>query len=276
VAAACAAFNDVLMDQESGKLPENIADSIFREAADWDLFDVNVRLGSSGINGQLALDADGLLGEMEQFHIRRALVSHWETEEYDAALGNAQLARELRPPMVPVWGALPDQKALEALAARRPVAVRLTPAINQHNFSFAHWGAGELLVFLEEHAVITLVVAADLGWPGVASLLENFPRLPLVLLDTGYRCDRYLFPLLDHFPTLHFDSSTYLAHRQLEAFIQARGPDRMLFGSRLPLYTPASALGVLSSARIQDAERLAVAGGNLRRLVAAAKFGGTR
>ena len=74
-------------------MPESSTQSLFREAADWDLFDVNVRLGSSGINGQLALDADGLLAEMKQFHIRRALVSHWETEEYDAALGNDTLAR---------------------------------------------------------------------------------------------------------------------------------------------------------------------------------------
>jgi hypothetical protein len=257
-------------------LPESSTQSLFREAADWDLFDVNVRLGSSGVNGQLALDADGLLAEMEQFHIRRALVSHWETEEYDSTLGNETLARELRPAMVPVWGSLPDAKSVEALAARKPIAVRLTPATGQHNFSLARWCAGPLLAFLEENSVITLIVAADIGWPGVASLLENFPRLPLVLLDTGYRADRYLFPLLDRFPSLHFDSSTYLAHRQLEAFIQTRGPERVLFGSRLPLYTPASALGVLSSARIRTADRLAVAGGNLQRLFATAKFGGER
>jgi hypothetical protein len=250
--------------------------SLFREAADWDLFDVNVRLGSSGVNGQLALDAEGLLAEMEQFHIRRALVSHWEAEEYDAGLGNETLARELGPHMVPVWGALPDTKSVEELAARKPAAVRLTPSTGQHNFSLASWCAEPLLSLLEENAVITLIVVADLGWPGVAALLENFPRLPLVLLETGYRADRYLFPLLDRFPTLHFDSSTYLAHRQLEAFVQARGPERVLFGSRLPLYTPASALAVLSSARIRTADRLAVAGGNLRRLLAQAKFGGAQ
>lgn len=254
-------------------MPESMTQSLFQEAADWDLFDVNVRLGSSGINGQLALDADGLIAEMEQFHIRRALVSHWETEEYDVALGNETLAREFRPQMVPVWGALPDRKSVEELAARKPVAVRLTPSTGQHNFSLANWCAGPLLSFLQESAVITLVVVADVGWPGAASLLENFPRLPLVLLETGYRADRYLFPLLDRFPTLHFDSSTYLAHRQLEAFIQTRGPERVLFGSRLPLYTPASALGVLSSGRIRTADRLAVAGGNLRRLLAQTKFG---
>jgi len=56
-----------------------LPESLFTEAADWNLFDVNVRVGSSGIHGELALDTNGLLSEMDRFFIRRALVSHWES-----------------------------------------------------------------------------------------------------------------------------------------------------------------------------------------------------
>ena len=247
---------------------------LFSEAADWDLFDVNMRLGSSGIHGELALDADCLLREMDRFSIRQGLVSHWQSEEYDAVLGNEALAREIGPHMTPAWGVLPATEHLGVLAARKPVAVRLTPGTTQSNFSLANWCAGNLLDYLQQHAVITLITIADIGWNGVAVLLENFPRLPLVVLETGYRSDRYLFPLLKRFPTLHFDSSTYLAHRQLEAFVESHGADRILFGTRLPLYTPAAALGVLATSRICDADQLAIAGGNLRRLLAASSFGG--
>lgn len=249
-------------------------DLLFSEAADWDLFDVNMRLGSSGIHGELALDANGLLGEMDRFSIRRGLVSHWECEEYDAVLGNEALAREIVPRMTPAWGVLPGTPFLELLAARKPVAVRFTPAAPQSNFSLASWCAGDLLDYLQQHGVVTLIASADIGWAGAATLLENFPRLPLVVLETGYRADRYLFPLLERFPTMHFDSSTYLAHRQLEAFVESHGPDRILFGTRLPLYTPAASLGVLATARIPDAARLAIAGGNLRRLLGACRNGG--
>jgi hypothetical protein len=251
-----------------------VPELLFSEAADWDLFDVNVRLGSSGIHGELALDADGLLREMDRFLIRRGLVSHWECEEYDGVFGNDALARDIVPRMTPAWGALPGASFLELLAARKPAAVRLTPARQESNFSLDQWCAGELLDYLQEHAVVTLVASADIGWNDLAALLENFPRLPLVLLETGYRADRYLFPLLKRFPALHFDSSTYLAHRQLEAFVESHGSDRILFGTRLPLYTPAASLGVLASSRISDTDRLAIAGGNLRRLLAASRFGG--
>lgn len=246
---------------------------LFSEAADWDLFDVNMRLGSSGIHGELALDTNGLLREMGRFCIRQGLVSHWECEEYDVVSGNEALAREIGPRMTPAWGVLPEAQFLALLAARKPSAVRLTPGRQQSNFSLDHWCAAGLFEYLQQGAVVTLIASADIAWTDVATLLENFPRLPLVVLETGYRADRYLFPLLERFPSLHFDSSTYLAHRQLEAFVERHGADRILFGTRLPLYTPAASLGVLASSRIPDVQRLAIAGGNLRRLLAASGRG---
>lgn len=244
---------------------------LFQDAVAWNLFDANVRVGPSGIHGELALETKALLEEMDRFGIRSALASHWAAEEYDAEEGNRALERDLHPRLTPAWTALPTQASLDRLAARRPLAVRLSPRVSQHNFSLASWCAGPLLEYLEEHSVLTLVSRPDVDWERLYELMENFPCLVLVLLDTGYRADRYVFPLLDRFSHLYFDSATYLAHRQLEAFVEQRGFDRIVFGSRLPLYTPASALGVLASARISDDARLAIAGGNLRRLLQACK-----
>lgn len=245
--------------------------SVLDEAADWDLFDVNARVGPSGVYGELALDTAGLLEEMDRFHIREALVSHWTAEEYDAAAGNAALARDLAPRLTPAWAALPEEAAVAELVARRPAAVRLTPSTPQHNYAAAKWCAGPLFEYLQANGVLTLLARPDIEWSALAALVSDFPRLPIVLLDIGYRADRHLFPLLRQFPLLHFDSAMYLGHRQIEAYVEQFGPDRMLFGSRLPLYTPGSSLAVLASARISDDARRAIAGGNLRRLLAHAK-----
>lgn len=251
----------------SGFRPE----PLFEEAATWDLFDVNARVGPSCIHGELALDTAGLLEEMDRFYIHAAVVSHFTAEEYDAGAGNEALARDLHPRFTPAWAALPDETSMARLGVRRPAAVRLTPGAHQHNFAPAAWCAGPLFEYLQANGVLTLISRNDIEWPALAALTENFPRLPLVLLDTGYRADRHLFPLLHRFPMLHFDSATYLAHRQLEAYVQQHGADRLLFGTRLPLFTPASALAVLASARISESDRRAIAGGNLRRLLAAAR-----
>ncbi len=245
-----------------------MSEALAREVAGWNLFDVNARVGPSGTQGELALDADSLIEEMEGFSIREAVVSHWTGEEYDSAEGNVALERDLRPCLTPAWAVLPEQQSIDGLATRKPLAVRLTPGIDQHNYSLSKWCSGSLFEYLQHYSVITLIGRTEIDWDRLVALMETFPNLVVVLLDTGYRADRYLFPLLDHFPNLHLDSATYLAHRQLEAFVEQRGPDRILFGSRLPLYTPAASLGVLASARMPDDARLAIAGGNLRRLLA--------
>jgi hypothetical protein len=252
-------------------VPDRKSESLLSEAAEWDLFDANVRVGPSGVHGELALETAGLLEEMDRYFLRSALVSHWTGEEYDAATGNEALARDMDARFTPAWSILPHADFLETLSARQPLAVRITPSPPHHNFSLATWFAGQMLEYLQENQIVSLISRNDIGWSEVAVILENFPRLPLVLLDSGYRADRYLFPLLERFSSLYFDSATYLAHRQLESFVERHGSESLLFGSRLPLFTPASAIGVLASARISDSHKKAIAGGNLRRLLAAAR-----
>jgi hypothetical protein len=249
-------------------------ESIFGEAADWNVWDVNVRVGPSGPNAQLGLDAPALLAEMSRFYIRKAVTAHWTGLEYDANVGNEKLSAINDEHLIPAWTPLPDAESIAQLAARGPCAVRLMPRNLNHSWTVTPWCAGDLLDYLAQHRVVTLVAREDIEWQSLVDVLENFPQLPLVLLDIGYRFDHYILPLLRRFPTLHFESATYLAYRQLENFVDGCGPDRLLYGSRLPLFTAATSLGVLASARISDDARVAIAGGNLRRLLDAAVPGG--
>ncbi len=237
------------------------------EVASWNVTDANVRLGHSGVYGQLALERPELLAEMDRFGIRNALVSHFAAEEYDISEGNAVMARDLDARFIPAWSASPEFSILESLEQRKPKAVRLWFSALRHNFSSAPWSAGELYDYLQQKSILMTVSREELDWNILAVILQNFPRLTILLLDIGYRSDRYLFPLLKRYQNLYFDTCTYVAHRQLESFVESFGPERMVFGSRLPLYTPGAALAVLTTARIPDDARLAIAGGNLRRLL---------
>jgi hypothetical protein len=242
-------------------------DPAFGEVATWSVFDANVRLGHSGIYGELALETDDLLKEMDRFGIQRALVSHFAGEEYDAEEGNNLLAGQCHERLVPAWAGLPDRLFVQKLAMRHPTAVRLSYGVKKHNFSSAPWCSGELYEYLQDHFVLTLMAREDIEWDSLAQLLGNFPRLQVLLLETGYRADRYLFPLFKQHPNLYIDTSTYVAHRQLESFVEKFGPEHLVFGSRLPLYSAGAALGVLATARISDEARLSIAGGTLRRLL---------
>jgi len=63
------------------------------------------------------------------------------------------------------------------------------------------------------------------------------------------------------------ETSMYVGHRQLEEFGRTFGAERLLFGTNLPYYTPGAALAVLAYARLSEAERARVAGGNLKLLL---------
>ncbi len=51
-------------------------ESIFGEAADWNIWDVNVRVGPSGPYGQVAMGAPELLEEMSRYFIQTAITAH--------------------------------------------------------------------------------------------------------------------------------------------------------------------------------------------------------
>lgn len=250
----------------------SFTEGALQEFASYDIVDANVRVGPSGIHGALALEAPNLLEEMDRFAIPRAIVSHFTGEEYDALAGNISLQRDADGRrLIPAWCASPDTAAFGDLKSRKPRVVRLWFSTTRHNFSPAAWCAGELLDYLQQNEVLSIISREEIDWTSLARLLEDFPRLKVLLLDTGYRSDRYLFPLLRQHPNLFFDSSMYVAHRQLEAFVQSFGPERIVFGSRLPLYTPGAALAVLGTARISDAAKRAIAGSTLRRLLGEAQ-----
>lgn len=231
-----------------------------------ELFDANVRVGASGPHGALALGADALEQELASFAITGALAAHWAGLEYDAAHGNCVLAELRRDWLTPVFAATPE--TLAQLEQLRPRAAQLAFGALRHNFSSARWCGGELCEYLQSRRVVTVISRDDLDWEGLARLLDDFPGLPVLFVNAGYRGDRYLWPLLRRHSHLYFDTSGYLAHRQLEVFVERMGAERAVFGSRLPLFTPAAALGTLLSARMSEGQRRAVAGGNLRRLLA--------
>jgi hypothetical protein len=237
------------------------------EVASWNLMDANVHLGHSGVHGELALEKAALLAEMDRFGIRQALVSHFAAEEYDISEGNAALAADMDVRFVPAWSASPEPSIMKGLEQRKPKAVRLWFSPLRHNFSSAPWSAGELYDYLQQRAILMVVSREELDWNALAVILKDFPKLQILLLNVGYRSDRYLLPLLERCPQLYFDSTIYVAHRQFEWFVETHGSERIVFGSRLPLFTPGAALGVLATARISNAARLAIAGGNLRRLL---------
>ena len=212
---------------------------------------------------------------LDEFGIHEALVRHIESREAAPSWGNERVLEAVRGDdrLHPVWAALPhhtgEMPPPEALCRRMAEAgvraVGLYP--RTHAWSLEPWCAGPLLAAFERRRVPVLLDQDEASWSDIAAVLAAYPDLRLVLTDGAYRNARLLYPLLERFEHLHIEISGLQQHRGIDDLARRGWAGRVLFGSRMPLYTPGSALAAVAYADVSEAARALIAGGTLRRLI---------
>lgn len=239
-------------------------------------FDCNMRLGRAGvIRPEHILDSQGLLGEMDYAGIDSALVYHVWSQEWDAGGGNQQLLKELDtcgrfyPCFVPLPHATEelglDAAAFAADLRRRHGAARLYP--KAHAYTLSEWCMGPTLAALAAEKVPVVVEMAQASWDELAWMLDAYPDLPVILVGTSYRINRNLYPLLERFSNLYLETATYQVMRGLEDVARRFGPERLIFGTGLPLLDAGGPIAQITYAELPLAQKQMMAGGTLARLL---------
>ena len=227
---------------------------------------------------RFASDPHSLLEEMDLCGIDRALVHHAGARFGCAPYWNERLPGLLAglERLVPAWtllppqtGETPDGDAL--ISAMRDSGIRALLVFPQeHRYRLQRRTFGDLLGTLARRR-IPLFVKESL--PALGDFLEECPDLVVVAMNQGpHSVERYLRPLLDAFPNLYLDSSYYIIDGAIEEFCARYGPDRLLFGSAYPDNCAGGALLQLLHADIDEADRRAIAGTNLVRLLSEARL----
>jgi hypothetical protein len=216
-----------------------------------------------------------LLGEMDYAAINDALVYHSLAKEYSPMMGNRKLVDEIRAyhRLHPCWvlmpdgtGEMPSPKSLvDEMLENGVKAARLFPS--DHLFSLSEWCSDKLLAELEKRGIVVIIEIDQIGWDGLHSLCCRYTELPVIIANLNYRVNRYLYPLLEKFKNLYVEISGYQMHRGLEAVCQRFGCERLIFGSRMPYFTPGPGVSMVNYSLISDAQKEMIAGDNLRRLL---------
>jgi len=94
--------------------------------------------------------------------------------------------------------------------------------------------------------------------------------LRLVLLNVSYRINRDLYPRLKAYRHLYVETSGLEQHCGIQDVCERFGPERMLFGSRMPFFCAGASRHAIDCADISEDAKTAIGGGNLRRLLAEA------
>ncbi|MCR4438060.1 MAG: amidohydrolase family protein [bacterium] len=222
-----------------------------------------------------------LLAEMERCQVHGALVFAHQARETHPAVGNPLVTEECRrhPRLFPCWVGIPHhtgefpppEQLVRAMEAANVRALKIFPRLFEFRVDEAT--LGPLLSCLEEAGILLIVdagrydEAVQIDWQEVNWICSRFPRLNLLLHSVRWESTRTLVPLAQRHPNLYFEFSNYQGNRMLEFWCEVIGHERLLFGSEALVKSMGAARAYVDYAELTEAQRRAIASGNLQRLL---------
>ena len=249
-----------------------------RLRAELGLFDANCWIGSFS---QPAFATVAGLKEtkekLDRYEIRRAVLSHMMSKQYDPGAGNRMLIEAIRghdeffgaavviPGVSPLSEFLPY---IEWLTANKIRLIRLFP--KSHHFPLSGWYLQESLSVLEELHVPIVLWHTETEWDQVAELCGNYPDLDVVVEGTGQKLlyhSKAYYRLLERFPRFHLEIHNLVNYLGLDDIVRKFGSERLIFGTYFPLQDPNASTMLLTHGDLSSAEKENIAHRNLQRLI---------
>ncbi|OIN96115.1 hypothetical protein AUJ66_07295 [Candidatus Desantisbacteria bacterium CG1_02_38_46] len=249
-------------------------------------FDVNICFGKSRKGIYKPADSvSELLSKLNSAGIEKALVWHISQYENSPVKENAVLSQMISPypGLLGTWVILPPQtkelpvqkEFFSRMKKDRIFALRAFPDF--HRFLLNRVTFGKFLEEIEERRIPLLlsmdIMGAGISWQTVYDILEEFPRLVLILCDLPvWGSDRYFRPLIEKYPNFYLETSFLLQSGVLESFVRDYGAGKLLFGSGFPYRDFGGPMLYLLHADISNEDKIAIAGSNLSRIISEVKL----
>lgn len=242
------------------------------------LIDANCRIGRGPADPPgSATDKEALLALIDGFYVEKAVVYHSVSQYSDSALGNGLLIKDTEgePRFLRQWAVQPalweiypqPAELLSQMKEHDVCSARLFP--KQYGHSLKRYAAGALLDALAECRVPAFIALDQLSsWDALHDLCAEYPANRFVLCSPGYRCLRYLVPVLENCPNLWVETSNLLMHDGLTDLCAHGLGGRLLFGSGIPEASLAAAASQLLLSGLSDEEKQMIGAGNLEQLLA--------
>lgn len=109
-------------------------------------------------------------------------------------------------------------------------------------------------------------------WEALRFLLAAHPKLPVILSEFRLRGGSRLLPgVMDDHPNLRLETSGLWDYMAIEQVAKHWGADRLIFGTRSPWHNTGLALGMVTMSNLPPAQRAMILGGNIEKLMEAAR-----
>ena len=217
-----------------------------------------------------------VLADMDYCSISGGLVASTLSVSYEAMYSNLELSDWLKPhdQLFPIWNVMPHQcgdfpepRKLDVLMRQHNVrAVSIHPRSNGWDWLADH--SQVLLRWLEKKRILTVVPRSEVGaYSELDRFLDQYPKLPFLLVGAGWPDQHYVLPLLQKHHNLHLTFDHYQINYGLEDYVAQGLENQLLFGSNAPVMSCGAHRTYVDYAQIPAAAKQKIAGGNLTRLL---------
>ena len=231
------------------------------------IVDVNVCIGPD-IPSDRSTDAADVVELQNRFNIGRSFVRSSTAIRVSRKAGNQavlELGHTDRLSAVVVASTLHlDSLAAELAAAAKAGAKAVW--LEGGNWT-TESEANKRLIRVAGHTGLPLL--APHRQPGDASALGRLTAgidTPVVLVDARYPDFADVLAALDRYHNLHIETSSLGSYQAIESITRVTGPELVLYGSGAPVGTPLSPINAILQAKISDAEKQTIFGGNAARI----------
>ena len=241
-----------------------------------EFFDCNLNYGPKLAAEDLVCCADisELLAEMDRAGVAGGLVLKTIKE---AVLANTELAEDIKgkDSLKGVWFLLPSctgetpapQDLHEAMKQSNIAALTINPTAHRYLPNKAALG-DYFEMAAEKKIPVLLNTSRGITIGQADEIMRDFPNLTAILtFDNCWPSDRFLRPFLDAYPNLCLDMTYILTDCWLKDMLRRYPADRILFGSGYPVSYMGAHMPVIKHAEIAEADKIKIAGGNLKRLI---------
>lgn len=102
------------------------------------------------------------------------------------------------------------------------------------NHGFDAFNIEKLAFYMTDKGIPLVTEIGETDWKDLRSILIAFPELKVLLCNTSWATNRYLFPLMEKFKNLHFEISSNQTNDILDICKKHFGIERIHFGSNYP------------------------------------------
>jgi predicted TIM-barrel fold metal-dependent hydrolase len=129
----------------------------------------------------------------------------------------------------------------------------------------------ELFDVLDEHRIPVLVDHTDTALPSVTdldALLRTWPHLPLILsVPKVVQHERLFYFLWERHRNFFVDLPGFQGLCSIDAVVTRFGPNRLVYGSRSPYFTPLQTMLQLIYSDVDESAKRAIAGETMRQML---------